>query len=64
MALHRATTPLWVYPDKKRRDRRVLSSMEDTWHPSLETTAGRTVITVRNDRSLRGRIGHSAVREK
>ena len=39
-------------------------SMEDMWHLSPETTADRTVITVRNDRSLRGRIGHSAVRSK
>ena len=37
-------------------------SMEDTWHLSPETTAVRTVITIRNDRSLLGRIGHSAVR--
>ena len=52
---------LWVYPDMKGKYRRVVSSMEDTWHSSPETTAGRTVITVWNDRSLLVHIVHSTV---
>ena len=53
---------LWVHPDVRERYRRVLFSMEDTWHLSPKTTAGRTVITVRNSRSLRGYSRYSKVR--
>ena len=40
-------------------------SMEDVWwHYPPKNTAGRLLITVRDDRSLRGRIGHGAVLSK